>query len=161
MTIHIYTDGACEPNPGIGGWSFVVYENGLEITNRNGGNHDTTNNIMEMTGVLCALEYALMSGFDASRTIVHSDSQYVVKGVTEWRHGWKRKGWTRGKSALANADLWKAIDAAHTAFPARVSWVRGHSGVPGNERADRLAAKGRAYVAERAEFSPAPQEAAE
>lgn len=146
MTIYIYTDGACEPNPGVGGWSFVIYENGNEIVSRYGGHHDTTNNIMEMTGVLCALEYASMTGFDASQTVIRSDSQYVVKGVMEWRHGWKRKGWKRGKWALANADLWKAIDEAHIAFPAHVEWVRGHVGDIGNERADELAGIGRAYI---------------
>lgn len=147
--ISIYTDGACEPNPGAGGWAFVVIENGVELNNRNGGCLSTTNNVMEMTGVLAALEYAKMCRLKADETIIYSDSQYVVKGCNEWRHGWKRKGWTRGKSELANAGLWQAIDAAHEAFPCKIVWVRGHSGVAGNERADRLAAKGRAYVLER------------
>lgn len=146
---HIYTDGACEPNPGCGGWSFVVIEGGVEINNRNGGDISTTNNIMEMTGILAALEYAKASGLPVADTIIYSDSQYCVKGCTEWRHGWQRKGWTRGgNSELANAGLWKAIAAAHDAFPCKIMWVRGHSGVPGNERADRLAAKGRAYAIE-------------
>jgi ribonuclease HI len=147
--ISIYTDGACEPNPGAGGWAFVVIESGVEINNRNGGSLSTTNNIMEMTGVLAALEYAALAGLKASETVIYSDSQYCVKGCNEWRHGWKRKGWTRGKSELANAGLWKAIDAAHNAFPCKIVWVRGHSGVPGNERADRLAAAGRQHVIDR------------
>ncbi|RVH87763.1 ribonuclease HI [Sinorhizobium meliloti] len=144
--IHIYTDGACEPNPGVGGWAFVVIESGIEINNRNGGCLSTTNNLMEMTGVLAALEYAALSGLEASEAVIYSDSQYCVKGCNEWRHGWAKKGWTRGKSALANAELWQAIAAAHDAFPCKIIWVRGHSGVPGNERADKLAEKGRARV---------------
>jgi ribonuclease HI len=147
--IHIYTDGACEPNPGAGGWSFVVYDgNGFEVNNRNGGDIHTTNNIMEMTGVLAALEYAKLSGLKVSETAIYSDSQYCVKGCNEWRHSWKRKGWEVGKPKLANAGLWRAIDAAHIEFPCKVIWVRGHSGVAGNERADRLAAKGRARAIE-------------
>lgn len=145
---HIYTDGACEPNPGAGGWAFVVIESGVEINNRNGGDISTTNNIMELTGILSALEYAKQSGLPVADTIIYSDSQYCVRGCTEWRFNWQRKGWTRGKEALANAGLWKAVAAAHDAFPCKIMGVRGHSGVPGNERADRLAAKGRAYAIE-------------
>lgn len=147
--IQIYTDGACEPNPGLGGWAFVVFDGGKEVANRNGGDADTTNNIMEMTAVLAALEYALLTGFSPATTAIHCDSQYVVKGCNEWRHGWKRKGWKRGIKPLANDGLWKALDAAADAFPCKIIWVRGHSGVPGNERADRLAEAGRQFVAQR------------
>ncbi|PDT47305.1 ribonuclease HI [Sinorhizobium fredii] len=147
--INIYTDGACEPNPGVGGWAFVVFDaQGSETVIRNGGVVSTTNNIMEMTGVLAALEYAKATGLPAKEARIYSDSQYVVKGCNEWRHGWAKKGWTRGKNALANAELWQAIAAAHDAFPCQIIWVRGHSGIPGNERADELAEKGRAYVLE-------------
>lgn len=146
--IHIYTDGACEPNPGAGGWAFVVIESGVETNNRNGGDIQTTNNVMEMTAVLAALEYAKLSGLPVTDTTIYCDSQYCVKGCTVWRHGWQRKGWTRNGDVLANAGLWKAIAAAHDAFPCQIVWVRGHSGVPGNERADRLAAKGRVYAIE-------------
>ena len=145
---HIYTDGACEPNPGAGGWAFVIIEAGVEINNRNGGDISTTNNIMEMTAILAALEYGKLAGLPVDETIIYSDSQYCVNGCNEWRHSWKKKGWTRGKNPLANAGLWQAIDEAHTAFPCKIVWVRGHSGVPGNERADRLAAKGRTYAIE-------------
>lgn len=146
--ISIYTDGSCEPNPGAGGWAFVVIESGVEINNRNGGDIQTTNNIMEMTAVLAALEYAKTAGMPVASTTVYSDSQYCVKGCNVWRHGWKRKGWSRGKAPLANAGIWQAIAAAHDAFPCKIVWVRGHSGVPGNERADALADKGRAYAIE-------------
>lgn len=146
--IHIYTDGACEPNPGAGGWAFVVIESGVETNNRNGGDIQTTNNIMEMTAVLAALEYAKAGNLPVSDTTIYSDSQYCVKGCNEWRHNWKRKGWEKGKPSLANVGLWKAVADAHDAFPCRIVWVRGHSGVPGNERADRLADKGRAYAIE-------------
>lgn len=146
--IHIYTDGACEPNPGAGGWAFVVIEGGVETNNRNGGDIQSTNNAMELTAVLAALEYAKASGLPADDTTIYSDSQYCVKGCNEWRHGWARKGWTRNGDTLANAGLWQAIAAAHDAFRCQIVWVRGHSGVPGNERADRLAAKGRAYAIE-------------
>lgn len=145
--IHIYTDGACEPNPGAGGWAFVAFdEEGNELFYRNGGQVEATNNIMEMTGLLSALEYAAWSEMRVSETTIYSDSQYCVKGCNEWRHSWARKGWERGKPGLANAGLWKAIAAAHDAFPCKITWVRGHSGVPGNERADELADKGRKYV---------------
>lgn len=147
--IHIYTDGACEPNPGAGGWGFVVFNDfGFEINNRNGGAIDTTNNIMEMTAILAALEYAKVNNLTVEHSTIYSDSQYCVKGCTEWRHGWKAKGWRRGKAELANSELWQAIAAAHDAFPCKIVWVRGHSGVPGNERADELAEKGRRYVLE-------------
>lgn len=144
--IDIYTDGACEPNPGSGGWAFIVMRDGVEINSRSGGNLETTNNVMEMTAVLAALEYARLSAFNPDAVTVYSDSQYCVKGCNEWRHGWKSKGWRRGKAELANADLWKAIDAAHEKFPCEIVWVRGHSGIPGNERADELAEEGRASV---------------
>jgi len=148
--IHIYTDGACEPNPGAGGWAFVVYDqNGFETNNRNGGSVETTNNIMELTGVFAALVHARNMDRKPDEVTIYSDSQYVVNGCNDWRHGWEKKGWRRGKAALANSELWQAISAAHDAFPCKITWVRGHSGVPGNERADRLAAKGRQHVLDR------------
>jgi ribonuclease HI len=139
----IYCDGACEPNPGAGGWAFVVYRDGVEIHSEHGGDHQATNNIMEMTGALMALRWF------ADRAVVEPvrllcDSQYVVKGCNEWRHGWKRKGWRRGvEKELANADLWREVDEALTLVPISLEWVKGHVGTLGNERADELAAIGR------------------
>lgn len=147
--ISIYTDGACEPNPGAGGWAFVVYdERGDVFWEQIGGDIASTNNIMEMTAVLAAIEFSRANGYEASAVRIHSDSQYVVNGCNVWRHGWERKGWEKGKASLKNVGLWKAIAAAHDAFPCKIVWVRGHSGIPGNERADQLAEEGRAYAIE-------------
>lgn len=149
--ITIFTDGACEPNPGMGGWSFAVYENGIEIDTRKGGDLQSTNNIMEMTGVLCALDYAKMKGMKPSGVVICSDSQYCVKGCNTWRHSWKSRGWRRGKEgSVANVGLWQSIAIAHDAFPCKIQWVKGHSGIIGNERADELANEGRLLVMNRA-----------
>ncbi|MBD9455990.1 ribonuclease HI [Rhizobium sp. RHZ02] len=146
--ISIYTDGACEPNPGAGGWAFVVYENGVNTQIRFGGDVSSTNNIMEMTAVLAAIEHCIAHRMKFTEVRIFSDSQYVVKGCNEWRHGWARKGWEKGKASLKNAGLWKAIAAAHDAFPCAITWVRGHSGIEGNEEADRLAEVGRKHAIE-------------
>ena len=136
--IEIFTDGACNPNPGQGGWSFVAYENGVEIHNASGSVNDTTNNVMEMTGVLNALVWARLVIQENANVLIKSDSAYVVKGCNIWRHRWAKNNW-RGKINLKNADLWKAIAAAHDAFPCKITWVKGHAGIAGNERADDLA----------------------
>lgn len=145
----IFTDGACEPNPGKGGWAFVVYRDGAEVYYDCGGDIKSTNNIMEMTGVLRALEWLLASP-DRQFAKVCSDSQYVVKGCNEWRFGWKSRGWrrvvnnrTREMEPIKNADLWKDLDAALATAPAKVEWVKGHAGILGNERADELSQEGR------------------
>lgn len=127
----IYCDGACEPNPGAGDWGFVVYQDGVEIHSNCGGADWTTNNIMEMTGALMALRWpdehskgATLLRPDTAR--LFCDSQYVVKGCNEWRHGWKRKGWRRGvEKELANADLWQALDEALTAVLITLEVVQG------------------------------------
>lgn len=155
--IDIYTDGACEPNPGIGGWGFIVFRDGVEVADRSGGDLATTNNVMEMTAVLCALEYAKMAAFNPEAVKIHSDSQYVVKGCNEWRHAWQRKGWTRGKSSLANVGLWQAIAEAHDTFPCKIEWVKGHCGIPGNEAADAIAEKARARICDREQAREAAQ----
>lgn len=141
--MNIYTDGACEPNPGAGGWAFVVYDNDEKVQIRFGGDNFSTNNIMEMTAVLKALTHCSAHRMNPDEVRIFSDSQYVVKGCNQWRHSWAAKGWEKGKANLKNVGLWKAIATAHDAFPCSISWIRGHSGVEGNEEADRLAEVGR------------------
>lgn len=135
--IHVFTDGACEPNPGPGGWAFVVYENGYAIHSESGSDAVSTNNRMEMQAALAALRWMQLN--TTSKAQLHTDSQYTSRGANEWRHGWKRRGWMRGESLIPNADLWQQMDAALEAFPVTLNWVRGHSGIAGNEAADRLA----------------------
>lgn len=144
----IYCDGACEPNPGLGGWGFAVYRDGREIHAVHGGAPDTTNNIMELTGALMALRWIANYGspHGGANYRLLCDSQYVVKGCNDWRHGWKAKGWKRGKQPLANADLWRQLDEALRLVPITLEWVKGHAGNPGNERADELAEIGRQEV---------------
>jgi ribonuclease HI len=137
-TIHIYTDGACKGNPGPGGWGAVLEYGGKE-REMFGGEHATTNNRMELTAVIEALA-ALKR---PSRVILHTDSQYVQKGITEWINGWKARGWrTAAKEPVKNADLWKKLDEIVKTHRIDWVWVKGHSGHDGNERADALANKG-------------------
>lgn len=148
---HVYADGACVPNPGPGGWGVVAYQDGAEIFSDHGGAPAATNNIMELTAVLNAITWATQ--YPTLPVSIWSDSQYVVNGVNDWRHGWKAKGWQRGgdnakpeNRVLLNADLWQAIDAALSGPRAgniSVRWVKGHAGHLGNERADELAEMGR------------------
>ncbi|MDA8128520.1 MAG: ribonuclease HI [Betaproteobacteria bacterium] len=134
-TIYIYSDGACKGNPGVGGWGALLVSGGhrKEIS---GGESDTTNNRMEMTAVIRALE-ALKR---PSRVEVHTDSQYVQKGVSEWMPGWKRRNWrTADGKPVKNQDLWLQLDALSQLHDIEWKWVRGHAGHPENERADELA----------------------
>ncbi len=140
--VHIYTDGACKGNPGPGGWGAVLEYDGRELEIF-GGERATTNNRMELTAVIQALS-ALKR---PSRVLVHTDSQYVQKGITEWLRGWKARGWrTAAREPVKNVDLWKRLD--ELAAPHRIEWiwVRGHAGHSGNERADALANRGCASV---------------
>ena len=133
--VEIFTDGACSGNPGPGGWGVVLRWRGVE-KELFGGEPETTNNRMELTAALRGLE-ALKR-----RTTVrlYTDSEYVKKGITEWIHGWKARGWkTAAKEPVKNADLWQALDAARAAHDVSFHWVRGHAGHPENERADALA----------------------
>lgn len=136
--IEIYADGACKGNPGVGGWGAWLRcgEHEKELF---GGEAHTTNNRMELLAVIRALEAVKRR----LPVIVHTDSQYVQKGITEWLANWKRKGWrTAEGKPVKNADLWRELDALAAAQQIQWRWVRGHSGDVGNERADRLANRG-------------------
>ena len=133
----IYTDGACKGNPGPGGWG-VLLQAGPHVKELYGGERQTTNNRMELTAVIEALQ-ALKRPCDVQ---LYLDSQYVRQGITEWIHGWKAKGWrTAARQPVKNADLWRALDALVQNSGHRITWhwVKGHAGDPGNERADALA----------------------
>jgi ribonuclease HI len=137
-TIHIYTDGACKGNPGPGGWGAILEAGGKE-REMFGGEAATTNNRMELTAVIEALA-ALKR---PSRVIVHTDSTYVQKGITEWIHAWKARGWrTAAREPVKNVDLWKKLDEVVRTHHIDWVWVKGHAGHAGNERADALANKG-------------------
>jgi len=133
--IEIWTDGACSGNPGPGGWGAIVRINGDE-TELSGGEKATTNNRMELMGAISALESLPPN----AHAIVHTDSQYVKNGLTQWIHGWKRNGWkTADKKPVKNVDLWQRLEAAANAHTVEWKWVKGHAGDPMNERADALA----------------------
>lgn len=136
--VDIYTDGACSGNPGPGGWGAILRWNGHE-KELFGYEAETTNNRMEMTAVIEALR-------SLKRMVpvrIHTDSQYVQKGMTEWIHGWKRRGWkTAGKEPVKNEDLWRVLDGLAAQHAIEWFWVRGHAGHPENERADELARRG-------------------
>jgi ribonuclease HI len=138
MVVDIYTDGACSGNPGPGGWGAILRhkEHEKELF---GYDPATTNNRMEMTAVI----EALRSLKRPTPVRVHTDSQYVQKGMTEWIHGWKRRGWkTAGKDPVKNEDLWRSLDALAAGHQVEWLWVKGHAGHPENERADELARRG-------------------
>jgi ribonuclease HI len=135
--IVIYTDGACKGNPGPGGWGAVLRSGSTE-KELYGGEMGTTNNRMELMAVIQALK-ALKKPCAVD---LHVDSQYVLKGMTEWLPGWKAKGWrTAAKQPVKNVDLWQALDALvnGAGHSIKWTWVRGHAGDPGNEQADQLA----------------------
>ncbi|MBI3375134.1 MAG: ribonuclease HI [Betaproteobacteria bacterium] len=136
--VELYADGACKGNPGPGGWG-VLLRAGISERELFGGEAETTNNRMELTAVIRGLE-ALRG---QCRVAVYTDSQYVQKGISEWIHGWKRKGWrTAGRKPVKNDDLWKRLDTLAAGHHVDWHWVRGHAGHAGNERADALANRG-------------------
>ena len=133
--IEIFTDGACKGNPGPGGWGALLVADGKQ-KELFGGEPNTTNNRMEMIAIIEALS-ALNR---PCNVVLHTDSQYVLKGITEWIEGWKARGWkTAAKAPVKNVDLWLALDAEQARHHIEWHWVRGHSGHVGNERADALA----------------------
>ncbi len=140
--VEIYSDGACRGNPGPGGWGALLrMKSGAAAVEKElyGGEADTTNNRMELTAAIRALE-ALKR---PSRVRLYTDSQYVKKGICEWIEAWKRRGWkTADKKAVKNVDLWQALEAQAKRHEIEWHWVKGHAGHSENERADRLANKG-------------------
>ena len=136
--VEVFTDGACRGNPGPGGWGAILRTNGRE-KELFGGEPATTNNRMELTAVIRALEALTRR----SRVSVYTDSQYVQKGISEWIHSWKRRGWkTADRNPVKNEDLWRRLDELAARHEVEWHWVRGHAGHPENERADKLANKG-------------------
>jgi len=133
--VEIYADGACKGNPGPGGWGVLLRAGGTE-KELFGGERETTNNRMELTAVIRALE-ALKR---RCRVRLYTDSQYVQKGISQWIHDWKRRGWrTTDKKPVKNEDLWRRLDDLAGGHDIEWHWVRGHAGHPENERADALA----------------------
>lgn len=131
----IYTDGSCRGNPGPGGWAAVLSSAGGERVLQ-GAEADTTNNRMELTAAIMALRELPAE----SSATIHTDSEYVMKGLNEWLPAWKVRGWkTAAKKPVKNQDLWQALDEASRGRRLEWRWVRGHAGNPGNERVDRLA----------------------
>ena len=138
--VSIWTDGACSGNPGPGGWGAVL-RYGAREKELKGGEAHTTNNRMELTAAIEALE----SLTRPCAVTLHTDSQYLRGGVTGWLHGWKRNGWrTSDRKPVKNDDLWRRLDAAAARHNVEWRWVRGHAGDETNERADRLAREGMA-----------------
>mgnify|MGYP000850599142 FL=1 len=135
-TIQVYTDGACTGNPGPGGWGAVLLRDGKK-KRISGGEAYTTNNRMELTAALSALQII----DKPSQIALYTDSEYLKKGITEWLPGWKARNWKRKGGALANIDLWQALDQALQRHTVSWHWVRGHAGHLLNEEADRLARK--------------------
>lgn len=135
--MNIWTDGSCYPNPGPGGWAWLNEETGESDC---GGEHDTTNNRMEMLAILKALSELP----NRERVVIHSDSQYCIKGLTIWRNGWKRKDWLKNGEPMVNRDLWMKLDKQVSRLDIGFKWVKGHSGNALNEKVDSLAAQGRA-----------------
>jgi ribonuclease HI len=133
--IRVYTDGACEGNPGPGGYAAIIDKDGkrTEVT---GGERQTTNNRMELLAVIAALRTLT----EPSTVRVVTDSQYVAKGMTSWIHSWRRKGWkTASGTPVKNRDLWEELETLAGKHQLRFEWIRGHNGHPENERADALA----------------------
>ena len=136
--IEIFTDGACRGNPGKGGWGAIIRSDGKEEAIY-GGQNDTTNNIMELTAAIKALEYLP----ENSSVVLTTDSKYVMQGITEWIENWKLRGWkTANKKPVLNQGLWQRLDTLTNLHTIKWQWVKGHSGHRENEMADQLANKG-------------------
>ena len=133
--VTIHTDGACKGNPGPGGWGAILQAQG-KSKELCGGEPLTTNNRMELMAAIMALETLTRP----CKVDLHTDSKYVMDGITGWIHGWKARGWkTADKKPVKNDDLWKRLDVARSRHEVKWHWVKGHAGHPLNERADQLA----------------------
>jgi ribonuclease HI len=138
--VRLFTDGACQGNPGPGGWGFIIKNgDGIELGRGSGGERPTTNNRMELTCVIRGLEM-----LDPTQSVkLITDSQYVAKGLSEWMAGWKKRGWKRktakGLEPVANEDLWRQLDELVASRKIVCEWVRGHAGHPENEECDQMA----------------------
>lgn len=143
-TVEIWTDGGCNPNPGTGGWGVLLRYRGKE-REISGGELNTTNNRMELTAAAIALETLTRS----CKVNLHTDSEYVRNGITQWLEGWKKNNWkTAAKKAVANVDLWQRLEQAAQQHHVQWHWVKGHSGHPENERVDQLATLARQKIEE-------------
>ena len=133
--LEIFTDGACKGNPGPGGWGAVI-RYGKHEKEISGGDPDTTNNRMELSATIQALKILI----EPCEVKLHTDSRYVIDGITKWIHGWQRNGWKNAsKQPVSNIDLWHDLIEATARHQVEWIWVKGHNGHPENERADRLA----------------------
>lgn len=130
-TVKVWTDGACIPNPGKGGWAWVTDTGKQAFGNEN----PSTNNRMEMMAIIEAIDSLANP---KKVLVVHSDSLFVIQGITEWVPNWKKHGWTRRGKEIKNLVLWQVLDELVSCYPVSFKWVRGHSGDPYNELADRL-----------------------
>jgi ribonuclease HI len=140
--VTIYTDGGCQPNPGAGGWAALLMIDG-HARELSGGMRQTTNNQMELTAAISALE-ALKTPCEVA---LYTDSEYLKKGVTEWMAGWKRNGWkTASRAPVKNKELWERLDAALQRHKITWKWVKAHAGHEHNERVDQLATAARIAV---------------
>jgi ribonuclease HI len=136
--VTIYTDGACSGNPGPGGWGALL-QFGEHEKELKGGERNTTNNRMELTAAIAALETLKRT----CKVHLHTDSTYLRDGITSWIHNWKHNGWrTTAKKPVKNVDLWQRLDEAIQSHDIEWHWIKGHAGDPGNEAADALARQG-------------------
>ncbi len=150
--VEIFTDGACSENPGAGGWGVILRSSGIE-KELSGGAPETTNNRMELQAVIEALR-ALKKQCDVT---LHTDSRYVMDGVTQWLPNWKQNGWKTAnkKTAVKNMDLWQQLDELLSSHRIKWIWIKGHNGHPENERADKLARdQAKIFAVSNAEVSP-------
>ena len=143
--LEIFTDGACKGNPGPGGWGAVI-RYGKHEKEISGGDPDTTNNRMELSAAIQALKILI----EPCHVKLHTDSKYVLDGITKWIYGWQRNGWKNAsKQPVRNADLWRDLIDAVARHQVEWIWVKGHNGHPENERADRLASDAAEVAAQR------------